>query len=327
MDIALLLALSLVLIVGGAELFTNAIEWAGYLLHLGEGATGSLLAALGTSLPETIVPIVALVVHRPHSGSIAIGAVLGSSFMLLSLGAGITGAAVLLRTKRPILSLARTQSRRDLGVFLIAFTGSFISIWLPRIEHVIWGIVLVIVYIAYVRLTLQEGAPSETMPEPLHITFHHPERPHVALVILQLIVSVALLIVGSDVFVAQVGTIATDVHLNALLVALIIIPLATELPETLNSVLWIRTNADGLAFGNVAGSATFQSCILGAIAVLFTPWNPSEPGIIGAVLTIGIAAILLGLLWNGTRRGWIVMLAALPWVGFVTGTIATSIVH
>ena len=84
MNLIILLAGSIIAIIIGAELFTNAVEWAGYLLKLGTGATGSLLAALGTSLPETIVPVVAIIANRPHSTAIAIGAVLGSSFMLLS---------------------------------------------------------------------------------------------------------------------------------------------------------------------------------------------------------------------------------------------------
>ena len=60
---ALLFVASLILVVIAAELFTNAIEWAGHMLNLGSGATGSLLAAIGTSLPETVVPIVALATH------------------------------------------------------------------------------------------------------------------------------------------------------------------------------------------------------------------------------------------------------------------------
>jgi len=94
---ALLFVASLVLVVVASELFTNAIEWAGYLLNLGTGATGSLLAALGTSLPETVVPIVALATHSPAADSVATGAVLGSPFLLLTLGAGATGIAVVVR--------------------------------------------------------------------------------------------------------------------------------------------------------------------------------------------------------------------------------------
>ena len=56
----LVLALSFVIILLGAELFTNGIEWFGRKLELAEGAVGSVLAAVGTALPETMIPIIAI---------------------------------------------------------------------------------------------------------------------------------------------------------------------------------------------------------------------------------------------------------------------------
>jgi cation:H+ antiporter len=57
----LILLVSLVIILFAAELFTNGIEWMGRKLGLGEGAVGSVLAAVGTALPETLIPIIAIV--------------------------------------------------------------------------------------------------------------------------------------------------------------------------------------------------------------------------------------------------------------------------
>jgi cation:H+ antiporter len=104
----------------------------------------------------------------------------------------------------------------------------------------------------------------------------------------------------------------------------VIVPVATELPETLNSVLWVRTNDDMLAFGNVAGSATFQSCVLASIGVVFTTWHPGSAGLISATLTVLTAAFLLTLLWNGRARGALLMLAIVPWVAYVVAQVATG---
>jgi len=106
--------------------------------------------------------------------------------------------------------------------------------------------------------------------------------------------------------------------------ALVIVPIATELPETLNSVLWVRTNDDMLAFGNVAGSATFQSCVLATIGVVFTTWSLNSGGIISAVLTIATAAYLLVLLWRGQARGGLLMLTLVPWLTYVAAQIITG---
>jgi cation:H+ antiporter len=57
---AVLLIISFVVILAGSELFTNGIEWFGHKLELGEGAIGSVLAAIGTALPETMVPLIAI---------------------------------------------------------------------------------------------------------------------------------------------------------------------------------------------------------------------------------------------------------------------------
>ncbi|MCL4433635.1 MAG: sodium:calcium antiporter [Actinobacteria bacterium] len=314
---ALLFIVSVVAIVVGAELFTNAVEWAGFLLELGTGATGSLLAALGTSLPETIVPIVAIAAARPHSTAIATGAVLGSSFMLLGLGVAITGMAVILRRSQPVLSVPKSQSRLDLGVFLVAFSGSLVIMPFDHVIHVIWGFCLIVVYAVYVGVTLKKSTSTGDMPEPLHVTFHRSEKPHWSLVTLQLLLSVACLVAGSDIFVAQIGIVATKLHVNPLVLALVVIPLATEFPETLNSVLWVRSGSDGLAFGNVAGSAAFQSCVLGFVAVVFTPWHLPDTAVVSGVLTVVTAGYLLFGLWNGHSRGRYLTMAVLPWVVFV----------
>jgi cation:H+ antiporter len=67
----LTLAVSLVVILGAAFVFTNAVEIAGERLNLGVGAVGSVLAAVGTALPETMIPVVAIVGSLLAGGSVA----------------------------------------------------------------------------------------------------------------------------------------------------------------------------------------------------------------------------------------------------------------
>jgi cation:H+ antiporter len=321
---ALLFVASLILVVVASELFTNAIEWAGHLLNLGTGATGSLLAALGTSLPETVVPIVALATHSPAADQVATGAILGSPFLLLTLGAGVTGVAVILRGGARRLVIDHRQARRDLGVFLAAFALAVASSVLPSGPRIAVGAVLLIAYVAYVVATLRGSGAAGESPEPLHIVRWRPGEPHPVLVTVQLAIAIALLVVGSQLFVTALDQTAAALRIPALVLALVIVPVATELPETLNSVLWVRTNDDMLAFGNVAGSATFQSCVLAAIGVVFTTWHPGSAGLISAVLTLLTAAFLLALLWRGQARGSLLLLAAVPWVVYVVAQVATG---
>ena len=322
---ALLFVGGLVLIVAASELFTNAVEWAGFRLGLASGATGSLLAALGTSLPETVVPVVALASMAPGATSVATGAVLGSPFLLLGLGVAITGVAVVMRRDKQ-LRIAAGQARRDLGVFIVAFSLVLVALVLPFAARVIVGVALLLIYGGYVRATLLSGGPTDEAPEPLHL-FRFGQRaaqPPSWAVVLQLGVSVAMLIAGSDLFVKALNDTATALHTNPLILALIVVPVATELPETFNSVLWIRSGDDHLAFGNVAGSAAFQACVLGFVGVTFTPWRPGFGGVLSGLLTLGVGIGLLLLLRNGRARGRWLLLAAVPWVGYVLAQLLTG---
>jgi cation:H+ antiporter len=69
--------------------------------------------------------------------------------------------------------------------------------------------------------------------------------------------------------------------------SLLITPVATELPEKLNSVLWIRRSKDTLAFGNMSGAMVFQSAFPVTIGILFTDWSlslvPGDPSFLPAL--------------------------------------------
>jgi cation:H+ antiporter len=307
----------LILIVAASELFTNAVEWAGFRMNLASGATGSLLAAIGTSLPETVVPVVALLSGQPSAASVTTGAVLGASFLLLALGTGVTGLAVLLRKRRRRLEPHAGQVRRDLGLFIGAFSLVLIAIVLPRPARIVLGVGLLFAYALYVRATLRGSDPAESHPEPLHLLRWRSGEPATLAVVSQLAAAVAMLIGGSDLFVNGLNEVAVSLHTNPLTLALVVVPVATELPETLNSVLWVRSGDDGLAFGNIAGSAAFQSCILAFIGLSFTPWRPDFNGVLSGVLTLLTAVYLLALLRNGSAHGRWLALAGLPWIGYV----------
>jgi cation:H+ antiporter len=321
---ALLFAGGLIVIAAASELFTNAVEWAGHLMRLGTGPTGSLLAAFGTALPETIVAIVALVSGGNDAQRIAIGAVLGSSFLLLTLGGAITGVAVLARGGRRELRVAPAQARRDLGVFLVAFALAIGSAAIPRPARIGIGVILLLIYAGHVTMTVRGGGKDDKeAPEPLHIVRWR-QRPPAAAVAVQLVGAVALIIIGSQLFVAAVHQTAQSLGIDPLVLAVIVIPFVTELPETFNSVLWIRSGDDELAIGNVAGSAAFQACVLGFLGVTFTTWNLGTAGLLTAACAFATGVYLLALLHDGRAHGRLVLLAALPWLAYVVAEFATG---
>jgi len=321
---ALLFVVSGVVILVAAELFTNAVEWAGFGLRMTQGATGSLLAAIGTALPETVVPIVALATHSPSADSVAQGAVLGAPFMLMTLVVGLTGVAVLLRRGSSVLTVDASQARRDLGAFLVAFTVALVAVVLPFGARVALGIALLALYAGYVVATLRGGQAATEMPEPLHLVRWRTGPPPGSIVALQLALAVVLLVVASEIFINALNDVASALNVPPLTLALVVIPVATELPEALNSLLWVRTHDDTLAFGNVAGSATFQACVLGFIGVTFTSWRPGGAGIISGLITVATAAGLLVVMRHGRATAAVLMAGVLPWLGYVIAQIVTG---
>ena len=83
-----------------------------------------------------------------------------------------------------------------------------------------------------------------------------------------------------------------------------IVPIATELPEKVNSVLWIRRRKDTLAFGNLTGAMVFQGTLLPAIGVMLTPWDPRHEVLAGVIITLGGALWLRYAITGGGLRVW-----------------------
>jgi len=81
------------------------------------------------------------------------------------------------------------------------------------------------------------------------------------------------------------------------LLALVIAPIATELPEKFNSVLWIRQRKDTLALGNITGAMVFQSTFPVSIGLVFTSWQ-----LTGDALVAGLLALVSGTVFYTTLR-------------------------
>src|SRR5258706_10204079 len=135
MDI-LILVFAFVVILLGAELFTNGIEWFGRKLELAEGAVGSVLAAIGTALPETMIPVIAILFSGSASShEVGVGAILGAPLMLSTLGMFVTGIAILWvarrRTTGDVLQVDTTVLNHDVRYFGIAYAVAIGAPFLP----------------------------------------------------------------------------------------------------------------------------------------------------------------------------------------------------
>ena len=319
MELILLFA-SFAVILAGALLFTNAVEWIGHRLEMGEGAVGSLLAAVGTAMPETLIAIVALV-GATKSQEVAIGAIVGAPFLLGTLAMGLVGLfAFLYRHRRSQGTRLRAHVEtldRDLVFFLVFFGGGLaLGFGAPAEIRIPAGIAFFAAYVIYVWRTLIRGGEmqAEDTLNPLIMARRGRggREETLRIAALQFFVGLGAMIGGAHLFVEELLHVAETIGVEAIVLSLILAPLATELPEKVNSFFWVRVGKDSLALGNITGAMVFQSTIPIAIGLIFTDWELSGNAAISVML--GLAGGVLAY-WALRLRGRFELPAVVVWIG------------
>jgi cation:H+ antiporter len=328
---------ALVAIIVGAAFFTNAIEILGGRLRMRQGAVGSLLAAVGTALPESMIAIVAILEPvltgkaSEEGALIGIGAILGAPFMLATLAMFVVGVSALFFRRRRDqgmrLGVDAATVGRDVGFFLVFFTvaAGVGLVELPLYMKVALALVLAFGYGLYVRRTLFSGEHLEEVPKRL-LFLPRRQKPPLFAVVFQTLASLGVIVAGAHFFVDAVEHAAAGLSLPAGLIALILAPLATELPEKFNSIFWLREGKDTLALGNITGAMMFQSTVPVAFGVLFTPWNLASLDLFAVVLALASGGLVyLSLRLSGKLRAGRLMLGGLFYLAFVVGAVIAVI--
>lgn len=313
---------ALLLILGAAELFTNGIEWLGQHLGLSEGVVGSVLAAVGTALPETLIPFVAVMFfHSSDSHAVGIGAIAGAPFMLTTLTFSLCGTAVVLFARagkrKHELNINTVVISRDLSYFIGCYTIGMLATLLAPVPQMRWIVagILVLSYGMYLRATFAHSGETGEAPEHLHLNWLLKSGTGLVPVIGQVVLGLCGILGGSFLFVNYVQNLAHAAGIPALILSMVIAPIATELPEKVNSVLWAKTGKDTLALGNISGALVFQSCFPVAFGVACTEWELGPAVIISGVVAILSASFFLFKIKRNELRPQHLMLGALAYTG------------
>ena len=324
-----MLPASFAVLLAGAYFFTNAVEWAGHRLGLGEGAVGSLLAAVGTALPESIIPVIALITGG-QADDVAVGAILGAPFMLATIAMALVGvSAFVFRKRRPqgvAIRVHLATTVRDLCFFLAFFAVALaLGFGAPKPLRVAVAVAFVLAYAVYARLTLRRGGGVQEAAslKPLYLDATRDDPPGNGTIALQLLVALGAIVGGSHLFVDELLHVADRVGVSALVLALVLAPLATELPEKANSFLWTREGKDTLALGNITGAMVFQSTLPVGLGLAFTDWTLRGPSALAAALGLAGGALALVLL---RVRGRFDPVGILAWAGLYTAFVVYVVV-
>jgi cation:H+ antiporter len=323
----LLFAFSAATIYFACEFFVNGVEWLGRRLKLSATATGSVLAAFGTALPESAVTFTAVVFgSTPEQKDIGVGAALGGPLVLATIAYAVVGFSLLRHrrnhlTERHGINVDHRRLSRDQAWFLGIFV---VKIALGLVVFAIkpWlGVVFLAAYALYVWRELKdEAGVSDEDLEPLKIRPKDSE-PTLFWVAVQTVGALTVVAFASHLFVIQIENLATLFGMPAHMAALLLSPIATELPETMNALIWVRQGKERLALANISGAMMIQATIPSALGLFFTPWLFDAPLIAAAVVTM----VAVAALWVLFRRG-IMDSRILASVGLLYGVFAGQVI-
>lgn len=339
----LLLLVCAVAIYLSCEWFVNAIEWLGVRMKVGGVAVGTILAAAGTALPESVVTLMAVLFgSEEHGNDIAVGAAMGGPLVVGTIAYAVTGFMLWMRHRAKRESkiaafagagdgdnphdvpIDTQRLARDqlwfLGIFvfkvalgLVAFA---IKPWLGLLFLAVYGIYF------YREMTDDgEDASAEGL-DPLKLT-PKASTPTTMFVVLQTLGSLVVIFAASQVFVKQLEWAGPALGLPSVVVALLLSPIATELPEIMNAIIWVRQGKANLALGNISGAMMIQATVPSAIGIGLTDWKFDTPLVLAGVATL----LSVSYLWWVIRHGGItparLMVAGGFYVAFAVGLVIT----
>ncbi len=272
------------------ELFVNAVEWLGVRLKMGTIAIGTVLAAIGTALPESVVTLVAVTMGKSvHSKDIGVGAAMGGPLALATIAYGVSGYMLLSKKRgpNPLKGVDLAQLPKDQKWFLSIFIFK-VALGLVAFTFKPWlGLLFFAAYVAYFIKEMRADSEkhSDMDLEPLKL---QPKRavPSGLAVAVQTIGALIVIFISSQLFVGQLEWVGPKLGLSATVTALLLSPVATELPEIMNAIIWIRQGKVSLALANISGAMMIQATVPSGLGILFTPWKFDGPLILSGVVTI-----------------------------------------
>ena len=324
MTFALLLAAAGVIYLS-CELFVNGVEWLGRRLEVSQTATGTILAAFGTALPESVVTLVATAFgDHDAQKQIGIGAALGGPLALSTIAYAIVGVCLLAYGRRlgrgpgALVEVDGGRLARDqawfLGIFVFKITLGLVAFaikpWL--------GFAFLAAYAGYFWTEMKGGNADDEGEDLEPLTIRPGDAaPHLGWILLQTLAATVVIFLASRLFVGQLEAVGPWLGLSPQLTALLLSPIATELPETMNALIWVRQGKERLALANISGAMMIQATIPTAFGLFFTPWLLDPPLLVAAAVT----SLSICFLYRAFRAG-AVGGKALSQVGWLYGVFA-----
>ncbi|MGQ4351156.1 sodium:calcium antiporter [Streptomyces sp. SAS_275] len=297
------------------EWFVNAVEWLGERLNVGKKAVGTILAAFGTALPESVVTLVAVTTGATDEAKdIGVGAAMGGPLALSTIAYGVTGAMLMLKRRReriaagPGATPAGARNEESLGSAadmkrLAKDQKWFLPIFAVKVAlglvafafKPVLGLLFFAAYAVYFWREIRGGDDDEDEGPDLEPLKFQPKAasPSTWAVAAQTALTLVVIFFASQLFVKQLDAIGPMLGLSAAVTALLLSPVATELPEIMNAVIWVRQGKTQLALANISGAMMIQATVPSGLGLLFTRWDFDAALLWSGLITMAAIVYLL----------------------------------
>lgn len=269
----LLIILGVALVLKGADFLTEGASALARRMHVPEIVIGLTIVAAGTSAPELFVSVVSALNGTPD---LAVGNVVGSNTMNCML---IVGCAAMVA---PMI-ISRSTVRKDIPFAVMAsilLTCIALDNYLGRID----GIILLLGFVVFMAYTLLQAKNGQAEPQ----TEVRQLNPWLS--VLFLVIGLAMLVAGSNVFVGSASSVAAALGISEGVIGLTVVAGGTSLPELATSVVAARKGQSAIAIGNVIGSNVFNILMILGLTAVISPLQ------IEGITTIDMAVMLISVI-------------------------------
>lgn len=262
---ALWIVVGVVLVLWGADRLTEGAVAVAERLRVPQIVIGLTIVALGTSMPELCVSVVSALKGTPD---LAVGNVVGSNIFNALL---IVGVAALVAP----MTILRSTVFKDVPCALVA---SVVLLMMCQNDWVITrldGAILFIFFLVFMRLTIKGATSAQPAPQAAEEKEASAGKQPMQgwLAGLWMVVGLAALIGGSNLFVGGATEVARALNVSDAVIGLTIVAGGTSLPELATSVVAAKKGNSGIAIGNVLGSNVLNILFILGLTGMISPMH------------------------------------------------------
>ncbi len=297
------------LVLWGAGRLTDGAVGLAQKFRVPQLIIGLTIVAIGTSMPEFFVSLAAAL---KGTADLSVGNIVGSNIFNALL---IVGAAALVAP----IAITADSVKRQIPFALVASMVLFmmcVDSVISRID----ALVLLVLFVVFMVFTLRDARGQKDADEA-------PSKPMPLLkASLFLLLGLACLIIGSEVFVNGAQYVAHRLGVSDAVIGLTIVACGTSLPELATSLVAARRGNSGIAIGNVVGSNIFNILMILGITGLIRPLHIQ--GITTIDLSVMVGAMILLWLFSYTKmrierwEGALLTVCFLCYLGWLVASVA-----